>query len=47
MEAPYYAVKFTSTQRPGAKGYKAMVKKMMTLAKKQPGFLGVESDCAN
>ncbi len=40
---PYYAVIFTSKRSEGDKGYAAMADKMVELAQKQPGFLGVES----
>ena len=40
---PYYAVIFTSKRSDGDKGYAAMADKMVELAQKQPGFLGVES----
>jgi heme-degrading monooxygenase HmoA len=40
---PYYAVIFTSTRTEGDKGYNEMAKKMLELAQKQDGFLGVES----
>jgi len=40
---PYYAVIFTSTQRHNTQGYDAMAEHMETLAKQQPGFLGVDS----
>lgn len=40
---PYYAVIFTSTQRENLKGYAEMAEKMEELAKKQPGYLGLES----
>ena len=40
---PYYAVIFTSVRSEGDQGYSEMSEKMMALAKKQPGFLGVES----
>lgn len=43
FQPPYYAVIFTSTLKPNAKGYEAMAKKMLELVKKQPGFLGVDS----
>ncbi len=42
-EPPYYAVIFTSHRTEGDNGYKEMAKKMVELASKQPGFLGVES----
>jgi heme-degrading monooxygenase HmoA len=40
---PYYAVIFTSLRTEGDNGYGAMAQKMVELASKQPGFLGVES----
>ena len=40
---PYYAVIFTSKRSEGDKGYAVMADKMVELAQKQPGFLGVES----
>ena len=40
---PYYAVIFTSLRTPEDKGYTAMAEKMIKLASKQPGFLGMES----
>jgi len=40
---PYYAVIFTSLRTAGEKGYNDMSKRMMDLAKNQPGFIGVES----
>lgn len=40
---PYYAVIFTSLRTPGDNGYGEMAQKMVELASKQPGFLGVES----
>ena len=40
---PYYAVVFTSLRTPGDKGYGDMANRMVELASKQPGFLGVES----
>jgi heme-degrading monooxygenase HmoA len=43
MTKPYYAVIFTSTRVPGDIGYLEMAVFMENLAKKQPGFLGVES----
>lgn len=40
---PYYAVIFSSTRTPlDEAGYSAMAEKMMELAHRQPGFLGVE-----
>ncbi len=41
-EPPYYAVIFTSTRTEGDHGYAAMSDRMIELAQKQPGFLGVE-----
>ncbi len=40
---PYYAVIFTSHRTEDNNGYKEMATKMIELASKQPGFLGVES----
>ena len=40
---PYYAVIFTSVRTSGDRGYGKMAEKMLELAAKQPGFLGVES----
>ncbi len=40
---PYYAVIFTSTRTEEDNGYDEMAEKMVDLAKKQDGFLGVES----
>ena len=40
---PYYAVIFTSLRTEGDNGYAEMATKMVELASKQPGFLGVES----
>ena len=40
---PYYAVIFTSLLTEGDNGYAGMATKMVKLASKQPGFLGVES----
>lgn len=44
---PYYAVIFTSThkvpQNKEDNGYAATAKRMVELAQKQPGFLGIES----
>jgi len=41
-EPPYYAVIFTSTRNEDDHGYAAMSDRMIELAEKQPGFLGVE-----
>ncbi len=40
---PYYAVIFTSLRHEGDNGYGDMAGKMVELASKQSGFLGVES----
>ena len=40
---PYYAVIFTSLRTELDNGYEEMAEKMLDLAAKQPGFLGVES----
>ena len=40
---PYYAVIFTSTRTSGDNGYAEMADKMLKLAARQDGFLGVES----
>lgn len=40
---PYYAVIFTSLRTETEDGYGDMSSKMMELAARQPGFLGVES----
>jgi heme-degrading monooxygenase HmoA len=40
---PYYAVIFTSLRTDGDNGYSEMSDKMVKLAEKQSGFLGVES----
>ncbi|WNJ97737.1 antibiotic biosynthesis monooxygenase [Vibrio ruber] len=40
---PYYAVIFTSHRTEGDNGYGQMAERMVELAAKQPGFLGVES----
>lgn len=40
---PYYAVIFSSRRRDGADGYEAMAERMLALAARQDGFLGVES----
>lgn len=43
MQTTYYAVIFTSTRTDLDENYAEMAIKMETLAKQQPGFLGVES----
>ena len=40
---PYYAVIFTSIRTEGDQGYGHMAEKMIELASRQSGFLGVES----
>lgn len=40
---PYYAVIFTSKMTNTTEGYGNMADKMVELASKQPGFLGIES----
>lgn len=42
-EAPYYAVIFTSTHTENAEDYSEMAGRMVELAAKQDGFLGIES----
>lgn len=42
-EPPYYAVIFTSTRTGVDEGYGAVAERMVALASRQPGFLGVES----
>jgi heme-degrading monooxygenase HmoA len=42
-EPPYYAVIFTSRRRMGDGGYSATAERMVELAARQRGFLGVES----
>ncbi len=42
-EPPYYAVIFTSHRTEGDNDYGEMADKMVKLASRQPGFLGVES----
>jgi heme-degrading monooxygenase HmoA len=42
-EPPYYAVIFTAQRTENDRGYGQMAERMMDLAAKQPGFLGVES----
>lgn len=40
---PYYAIIFSSTRTEGDNGYSEMSEKMIGLASKQDGFLGIES----
>ena len=42
-QPPYYAVIFTSRRTEGDQGYGETAARMMDLARRQPGFLGVES----
>ena len=42
-EPPYYAVIFSSQQSSGDSGYGRMAERMVELAARQPGFLGIES----
>lgn len=42
-EPPYYAVIFSSERTDVKAGYDAMSQRMVELARRQPGFLGVES----
>nr|WP_263326978.1 antibiotic biosynthesis monooxygenase [Neobacillus sp. Marseille-Q6967] len=42
-QPPYYAVIFASQRTEGDRGYGKMAEKMVELASKQVGFLGVES----
>jgi len=42
-QPPYYAVIFTSLRTDGELGYASMSDKMVSLAKQQKGFLGIES----
>ena len=42
-EPPYYAVMFTSKRSGFDDGYGKMSERMIELASKQPGFLGIES----
>ena len=42
-EPPYYAVIFTSQRTAGDRGYGDMAARMVELAARQPGFLGVDS----
>ncbi len=40
---PYYAVIFSSRRTEGDNGYAEMANRMEELAKRQPGYLGIES----
>lgn len=43
LKPPYYAVIFTTTLSEDTEGYYEMAEKMENLAKKQEGYLGIES----
>lgn len=43
IKTPYYAVIFTSVRTEGDNGYAEMAQKMDELARKQKGFIAVES----
>ncbi|SFS36453.1 hypothetical protein SAMN04488601_10169 [Paenibacillus sp. 453mf] len=43
FQPPYYAVIFSSKRTEGDNGYGIMADKMVELASRQPGFLGVEA----
>ncbi|GEM_PF-161468 len=43
MKTPYYAVIFTSLRTEGDHAYSAMAETMDELARRQPGYLGIES----
>ncbi len=43
MNKPYYAVIFTSILSEKTNGYDQMAETMETLAKQQPGFIGIDS----
>jgi len=43
MKPPYYAVIFSSLLSENTAGYSTMANTMETLAKQQPGFLGIDS----
>ena len=42
-QPPYYAVIFTSLRTEGDQGYAETARRMVELAREQPGFLGIES----
>lgn len=42
-DPPYYAVIFTAQRNDVEHGYGAMADKMVEMAEKQPGYLGIES----
>ena len=43
LRPPYYAVIFTAQRTSADQGYAAMAERMVALASRQPGFLGIES----
>ncbi|MEJ2346163.1 MAG: antibiotic biosynthesis monooxygenase [Gammaproteobacteria bacterium] len=43
VEPPYFAVIFTSLRSEADAGYADMARRMEELARRQPGFLGIES----
>ena len=43
LQKPYYAVIFSSHRTEGDQGYAEMAEEMEMLARKQPGFLDIES----
>ena len=47
LQAPYYAVIFTSRRSDGDNGYGEASDAMVALAARQPGFLGIESARGN
>lgn len=42
-DPPYYAVIFTSSRMGGDRGYRETADRLLELARKQKGFLGIES----
>ena len=43
LDPPYYAVIFSNQRREDNQGYETMAARMEALARRQPGFLGLES----
>ncbi|WP_347175391.1 antibiotic biosynthesis monooxygenase family protein [Polaribacter uvawellassae] len=43
LEPPYYAVIFSTIMTDNLEGYQEAAERMETLAKQQPGYLGIES----
>ena len=43
LKPPYYAVIFSTILNDNTEGYLATAERMETLAKQQPGYLGIES----